>query len=191
MKEKFDVVMCYQTSPVLMANAAKTYAKKNKVPFFLYCLDLWPESLKAWHVGEGNPLFKLMHKYSMSIYNGADLVGVTSKPFMNYLQTVDKVPMDKMVYLPQHAEPLSLEPKEFDGKTVTDVPKIVEIIKSVTDTPVVVAVSNTSAYSSAKYKTSADGIIVGNGTVQIIGEHGEDANQYVYDHVKLIVDAID
>ena len=118
MKEKFDVVMCYQTSPVLMANGAKAYAKKNKVPFMVYCLDLWPESLKAWHVGEGNPLFKLMHKYSMSIYNGADLVGVTSKPFMNYLHTVDKVPMDKMVYLPQHAEPLSLEPKEFDGKTI-------------------------------------------------------------------------
>lgn len=81
--------------------------------------------------------------------------------------------------------------KEFDGKTITDIPEIVKIIKAVTDTPVVVAVSNNSAYSSVKYKTSADGVIVGNGTVQIIGEHGNDANQYVYDHVKLIVDAMD
>ncbi|MBR0535515.1 MAG: tryptophan synthase subunit alpha [Clostridia bacterium] len=77
-----------------------------------------------------------------------------------------------------------------DEKTISDVPQIVDIIKSVTDTPVVVAVSNNSAYSSVKYKTTADGIIVGNGTVQIIGEHGADANQYVYDHVKLIVDAM-
>ena len=117
-KEKFDVVMCYQTSPVLMANGAKAYAKKHKVPFFVYCLDLWPESLKAWHVGEGNPLFKLMNKYSMSIYNGADLVGVTSKPFMNYLHTVNKVPMDKMVYLPQHAESLDLNVKMKGENTV-------------------------------------------------------------------------
>ena len=117
-KEKFDVVMCYQTSPVLMANGAKAYAKKHKVPFFVYCLDLWPESLKAWHVGEGNPLFKLMNKYSMSIYNGADLVGVTSKPFMNYLHTVNKVPMDKMVYLPQHAESLNLNEKMKGENTV-------------------------------------------------------------------------
>ncbi len=80
--------------------------------------------------------------------------------------------------------------KMFDGKVITNVPQIVEIIKSVTNIPVVVAVSNNSAYSSVKYKTSADGIIVGNGTVQIIGEHGDDANQYVYDHVKLIVDAM-
>ena len=117
-KDKFDVVMCYQTSPVLMANGAKAYAKKNKVPFFLYCLDLWPECLKAWHVGEGNPLFKLMTKYSTYIYNSADLVGVTSKPFMDYLNTVDKVPKDKMVYLPQHAEPLKLREKVQNDETV-------------------------------------------------------------------------
>lgn len=81
--------------------------------------------------------------------------------------------------------------KTSDPAIITDVPEIVKTIKEVTDTPVVVAVSNTSAYSSVKYKTSADGIIVGNGTVQIIGEHGDDADQYVYDHVKLIVDAMD
>ncbi len=73
---------------------------------------------------------------------------------------------------------------------VSDVDAIVAHIREVTDTPVVVAVGNTTIYSSAKYKTAADGIIVGNGTVQIIGEHGEKANQYVYDHVKLIVDAM-
>lgn len=118
MKEKFDVVMCYQTSPVLMANAAKTYAKKNKVPFFLYCLDLWPESLKAWHVGEGNPLFKLVAAYSKSVYKSTDLMGVSSEPFIGYNNEVNNVPLEKMVYLPQHAEPLNIELKEFDGKTI-------------------------------------------------------------------------
>lgn len=118
LKEKFDMVMCYQTSPVLMANGARAYAKKHKVPFFLYCLDLWPESLKAWHVGEGNPLFKLMNAYSKSIYNSADLVGVTSKPFIKYLNTVNDVPVDKLVYLPQHAEALNLSEKPENDKTV-------------------------------------------------------------------------
>lgn len=118
LKEKFDIVMCYQTSPVLMANGARAYAKKHKKPFFLYCLDLWPESLKAWHVGEGNPLFKLMNAYSKSIYNSADLVGVTSKPFIDYLHSVNDVPMDKLVYLPQHAEDLNLNKKEERNETI-------------------------------------------------------------------------
>ncbi|MGN1161323.1 MAG: glycosyltransferase, partial [Candidatus Fimenecus sp.] len=39
LKEKFDVVMCYQTSPVLMANGARAAAKKQGTPFFIYCLD--------------------------------------------------------------------------------------------------------------------------------------------------------
>ena len=101
-----------------MANAARTYAKKQRVPFLLYCLDLWPESLKAWHVGEGNPLFKLMHRYSRKMYNSADLVAVSSKPFMNYLSQVNGVPGEKMRYLPQHAEPLTLAEKAVGDTTV-------------------------------------------------------------------------
>lgn len=112
LKEDFDVVMSYQTSPVFMANSVKAYAKKHKKPFFLYCLDIWPECLKAWHVGEGNPLFKLMAKYSKNVYNSADLVGTTSKPFMEYMHRVNGVPDEKIVYLPQHAEPLNLNPKK-------------------------------------------------------------------------------
>ncbi len=118
LKERFDAVLCYQTSPVLMANAARACAKKQRIPFFLYCLDLWPESLKAWHMGEGNPLFKLMHRYSRKMYNSADLVLVSSKPFMDYLLAVNGVPTEKMHYLPQHAEPLTLAEKVAGDTTV-------------------------------------------------------------------------
>lgn len=117
-KQKFDVVMCYQTSPVLMANAAKAVAKKQKIPFVLYCLDVWPESLKAWRVGEGNPLFKVMHKYSKKIYNSADILAVSSKPFIDYMQTVNGVQKQKIVYLPQHSEDMNLKQKTEYGSTV-------------------------------------------------------------------------
>lgn len=117
LKGDYDIVICYQTSPVLMANAARAFARKRKIPFFLYCLDLWPESLKAWHVGEGNPLFKIMHKYSKGIYNSASCVGVTSKPFVEYLKTVNEVPENKIIYIPQHSEDMNLAPKAHkDGE---------------------------------------------------------------------------
>lgn len=111
LKGDYDIVFSYQTSPVLMANGARAFARKRKLPFFIYCLDLWPESLKAWHVGEGNPLFKIMHKYSKGIYNSANLVGVTSKPFTEYLKTVNEVPENKTAYIPQHSEDMNLMPK--------------------------------------------------------------------------------
>ena len=62
-----------------MANAARALANKQKIPFLIYCLDLWPECLKAWHVGEGNPLFKYMHSYSKKMYGSADKIAVSSK----------------------------------------------------------------------------------------------------------------
>ncbi len=107
----FDIAVCYQTSPVLMANAARAFAEKRNIPFFIYCLDLWPESLKAWHIGEKNPLFKIMHKYSKGIYNSADCIGVTSKPFTEYLSKVNGVSENRIVYIPQHSEDMNLKPK--------------------------------------------------------------------------------
>ncbi len=119
MKEHFDAAVCYQTSPVLMANAARTAAKRQKIPFFLYCLDLWPESIKAWHVGEGNPLFKLVHLYCKSLYKSTDKMGVSSKPFIGYMNRVNNIPEDKMVYIPQHSEDMNLPKKDnTDGETV-------------------------------------------------------------------------
>lgn len=116
-KEKFDVVLSYQTSPVLMANAARAVANKQKIPFVLYCLDVWPESLKAWHIGEGNPLFKFMHNYSKKIYNKADVLAVSSKPFIDYMKNVNTVKKD-IVYLPQHSDDMNIPPKSGDANTV-------------------------------------------------------------------------
>ena len=107
-REKFDIVMCYQTSPVLMANAARAVAAKQKIPFLLYCLDLWPECLKAWHVTEKSFLYKLVHKYSRHMYNDADYLAVSSRPFMKYHNEINGVPMEKMLYLPQHSEDMNL-----------------------------------------------------------------------------------
>ena len=141
MKEKFDIVLCYQTSPVLMANAARALANKQKIPFLIYCLDLWPESLKAWGVGEGNPLFSLMHAYSKKIYNRADAVAVSSKPFIDYLCDVNGVKKSKICYIPQHSEDMKLPFKDNDdgilrlsfGGNIGSVQNIDCIVKAVAE----------------------------------------------------------
>ena len=47
MKEKFDVVLVNQLSPVMMGIPAMVYKKKHKKKILFYCLDLWPDSLAA------------------------------------------------------------------------------------------------------------------------------------------------
>lgn len=102
MKEQYDAVFVYQLSPVLMAFAGLVYKWKNKVPLYLYCLDLWPESLKVTLKNEESLIYKLVSFISRLIYKKCDKIGVTSKPFINYLSDKHGVNLEKIHYLPQH-----------------------------------------------------------------------------------------
>ena len=118
LKEKFDLVLSYQTSPVLMANGARAAANKQKIPFVLYCLDIWPECIKAWGVGENNPLFKIMHSYSKKMYNRADVLVVSSKPFISNMEDINGVKSSKILYIPQHSDDMNLPLKTENNPPV-------------------------------------------------------------------------
>ena len=99
-----DAVISCQTSPVLQAIPAIAHKKRTGAPLLLYCCDLWPESLKAWNVGEDSLLFRAMHRWSRRIYAKADILAVSSQPFIDYLRKVNGIPVQRLYYLPQHAE---------------------------------------------------------------------------------------
>ncbi len=100
-----DVVFSYQLSPVFQILPARILSKKTKSPLVVYCLDLWPESLKAWNVCEGSPIFKLTKHISSKLYKGADRIAVTSRYFADYLTGLG-VDRGIISYIPQHAEDL-------------------------------------------------------------------------------------
>lgn len=99
----FDVVMGYQLSPVTSMYAAMAYKKRHGAPVLLYTLDLWPVSAEAMLKSKRNPLMLLAAKISRGIYQGADRILVTSRPFIDYLEQANGVAREKMSYLPQHA----------------------------------------------------------------------------------------
>lgn len=100
----FDVVFVYQLSPVTMAAPALRYKRRHGVPMYLYCLDLWPESIRDSIPNTASLPYRLVHRWSRKLYNGADAVGITSRPFRDYLSSVCAVPTEKITYLPQHGE---------------------------------------------------------------------------------------
>lgn len=97
-----DVVMAYQTAPVLMGNASIVLKKKLKKKLLFYCMDIWPDQMKVWHVGEKNPLFKIMRLYCQYAYGSGDILAVSSRPFTEYMVKMNKVNPKKIVYLPNH-----------------------------------------------------------------------------------------
>ena len=87
-----------------MAVPAIRLAKRYRKPLFLYCMDIWPECVKAMGITESNPAFPLIHAWSRLIYNACDHIAVSSKPFFTYLEKMNRVPLSRMSYLPQYAD---------------------------------------------------------------------------------------
>lgn len=104
-----DVIFSYQLAPVFMVNAAMKLKNKTKKPLFLYVLDIWPDQMKVWHVGEKNPIFKIVLNYCKKAYGSGDIVGITSKPFEKYLIDICKVNKNKIMYIPQHSKKMKLK----------------------------------------------------------------------------------
>ena len=100
--EKYDVVFCYELSPVTQAIPASKVARKQGIPLLLYCLDIWPECAMA-HVMKGS-VYSVIKAISTYSYNLCDYIAVTSRPFMKYLQHVHGFDKNKMSYIPQHAD---------------------------------------------------------------------------------------
>ena len=105
----FDVVLGYQLSPITSMYAAMEYKKRYGAPILYYILDLWPVSAESMLKSKRNPFYRMVANMSQRIYQAADRILVTSRPFMNYLHRVNGIAFDKMGYLPQHASAEMLE----------------------------------------------------------------------------------
>lgn len=99
-----------------MIKPALYYKKLYKKKVYVYCLDLWPESLKALKIKESNLIFKIMLKISNSIYRQCDFISVTSPGFFKYLETVNKVDPVYIDVIYQHGEKLFLNVKSIKNK---------------------------------------------------------------------------
>ena len=105
----FDLIYVWEVSPVTMIYPAITLKKKYKKKLFVYCLDIWPECVKAMGFKEKTFAYRLIHIISKKAYQSADHIAVSSKPFSEYLHKVNDIDRRKMSYLPQFASENMLE----------------------------------------------------------------------------------
>ena len=103
LEKDFDAVLGYQLSPITSMYAALEYKKQTGAPVMYYTLDLWPVSAEAMLKSKKNPAYHWVKRISRKLYLGADRVVVTSRPFIDYLQKEIGYPVERMSYLPQHA----------------------------------------------------------------------------------------
>lgn len=113
--DEFDVIYVWQVSPVTMAIPALWLKKRFQKPLFLYCMDIWPECVKAMGFHEQGLFFRLVHKLSRWVYRQCDHIAVSSRPFFEYLEKTDGCDRENMSYLPQYGSEDFLA-KDFEKK---------------------------------------------------------------------------
>ena len=100
----YDVVLCVQYSPVLMAIPALKHARRKGKPCLIYVYDLWPEDLLTGGMSREGMPYKLMKVVSRRIYSRADTLAITSPGFEEYFKTELGISNARYVYIPQYAE---------------------------------------------------------------------------------------
>jgi len=105
----FDIIFIYQLSPVFMAFPGIVAKKRMQRPLYMYCCDIWPESLKNLIPREDSIIYGLAKRISNYLYSRCDAITVTTNRFIHYFSQEHSIPVEKLSYFPQHAEDIYAE----------------------------------------------------------------------------------
>lgn len=104
---EYDLIYVYQLSPVTSAIPAIKLKRKFQIPIFLYCCDIWPDSVRDTDgepLGLCNPIYLVAKLISRKVYSRVDRIGVKCNQFIRYLHEVCGVEEDNCVLIYEHAE---------------------------------------------------------------------------------------
>lgn len=100
---EFDCVYAYQLSPVISCIPAIKYKKAKSIPMLLYCLDVWPESLRG-SILDKKPIYNVLGCVSKWIYSNANKLVVSSPSFCDYVSSLCSMEPKDISFLPQHSK---------------------------------------------------------------------------------------
>lgn len=116
-KIKADYVFTFEVSPMTQALIGVWYAKKHKVPHYLYVQDLWPENVEIVTGIHSPTILKPIGKMVNYIYKNCDHIFATSPSFVKEIQKRCEK-KDKVTYWPQYAEEFY---KPIEKKTIPEI----------------------------------------------------------------------
>ncbi len=101
--QRFDAVLVHETSPITVGIPALIVKKLQRIPFYFWVLDLWPESLSAAGGIHNRHILGLFAAIARSMYRNSTKILISSKGFRSsILEKGDFA--DKIEYFPNWAE---------------------------------------------------------------------------------------
>lgn len=100
---KADLVFIFEVSPMTQALPGVWYAKRRKIPCYIYVQDLWPENVEIAAGIKNKRILRMIGKMVDYIYAKCNRIFVTSPSFGQSIQSRG-VNENKIVFWPQYAE---------------------------------------------------------------------------------------
>lgn len=102
-----DKVFVFEVSPMTQALIGVWYARKKRIPCYIYVQDLWPENVEIMTGIHNKKIIEAIDRMVNYIYRNCDRILATSQSFVQRLEkraSVWNSEESKVVYWPQYAE---------------------------------------------------------------------------------------
>lgn len=104
---KADKVFIFEVSPMTQALVGIWYAKKRKIPCYIYVQDLWPENVEIVTGIHNKHIIGAIDKMVNYIYKNCEKILATSPSFVKRIEERESAwnaEASKVIYWPQYAE---------------------------------------------------------------------------------------
>lgn len=106
----YDCVIVHAPSPITQALPAVLVKKLQRIPLYLWVLDLWPEALQSGGGIQNKQILTAVNKIVKYIYNNSDKVLISSEEFRPPILRQGNY-NEKIEYFPNWSEDLLLMPQ--------------------------------------------------------------------------------
>ena len=108
-KDKYDIVLAQQLSPISMVIPGIWVKKAQKIPMVMWVLDLWPDSLLESKNIKSRHIMSMLDSLVTKIYNSADVILISSNFFKKSILENCSNKSKKIEYFPNWAEDIYIE----------------------------------------------------------------------------------
>ncbi len=89
-KNNYEIIFVYCTSPIFQAIPAIIFSKMRKIPLVLWVQDLWPQSVQETGYIKNEFIISIIKFVTRLIYNNSDLILVQSRQFVKPIKELTK-----------------------------------------------------------------------------------------------------
>lgn len=120
-KIKADYVFIYEVSPMTQALPGVWYAKKQRIPCYLYVTDLWPENVEIVAGVKNKLILNTIGQMVDYIYKRCDKIFTSSESFIKAISDRG-IGKEKLDFWPQYAEDY-YKPVNKENTKVLEIPQ--------------------------------------------------------------------